>query len=188
MLGRTFLPEEGTPGNDRVAMLSYGLWHDCFAADPSIVGKTVLLNGMSYAVTGVMGPKFNYPSGTQVWAAMAFKPQDAANRGSHHLNGIAHLGAGISLERAQAEMSTIATRMGQQYPETNTGRDVHVMPLIESVLGQTRAPLMVLLTAVGLVLLIACAVPGALEVISYNMPTYTLGGARLIYFAVWKKH
>ena len=157
MLGRTFLPEEGTPGKDRVAVLSYGLWRDRFAADPSIVGKAVLLNGMDYMVAGVMGPKFNYPTGAQVWGALAFTPGQTADRRAHYLHGIAHLAAGASLNQAQAEMTAIAMRLAQQHPETNTGRDVHVMLLIDSEVGQTRAPLVVLLVAVGVVLLIACA-------------------------------
>jgi predicted permease len=157
MLGRTFLDEEGTPGKDHVAMLSYRLWRDHFAADSSTVGKTVLLNGIYYTVIGVMGPEFNYPSGAQVWGALAFSPQLQANRGSHYLRTVAHLGAGVTRERAQAEMSAIASRLAQQYPEMNTGRDVHVMPLMESEVGQTRAPLVIMLAAVGLVLLIACA-------------------------------
>jgi putative ABC transport system permease protein len=157
LLGRTFLPEEGTPGKDRVAMLSYGVWRDHFAADPSIAGKPVSLNGVAYTVIGVMGPQFDYPSGAQVWASLAFTPQLAANRGSHYLHGIAHLAPGISPERAQSEMSTIAARLANQYPQTNAGRDVNVLPLIQSEIGQARAPLLVLLAAVGVVLLIACA-------------------------------
>jgi predicted permease len=157
ILGRTFVAEEGTPGKERVAMLSYGLWRDHFAADPSVVGKPVLLNGTAYTVAGVMGPNFNYPSGVQVWAALAFTPHQEANRTAHYLHGVAHLGAGVSLERAQAEMSAIASRLARQYPQANTGRDVNVIPLIESEVGQTRAPLVVLLAAVGVVLLIACA-------------------------------
>jgi putative ABC transport system permease protein len=157
MLGRTFLPEEGTPGKGRVAMLSYGLWQDRFTADPSIVGKPVLLNGVDYTVAGVMGPSFNYPAGTQVWGALAFTPQEAANRRSHYLHGVGHLRAGVSIERAQAEMSAIASRLAQQHPQDNTGRDVHVLPLIESEVGQIRPPMVVLLVAVGVVLLIACA-------------------------------
>jgi predicted permease len=157
VLGRTFLEEEGTLGQDHVAMLSFGLWHDHFACDLSIVGKTVLLNGIDYTVIGVMGPDFNYPSGAQVWGALAFNPQREANRGSHYLHGVAHLRAGVTRERAQAEMSAIALRLAEQYPQTNTGRDVKVMPLMESEVGQTRAPLVVILAAVGLVLLIACA-------------------------------
>ena len=157
MLGRTFRDEEGTPGKDRVAMLSYALWRDHFASDPSIAGKTVLLNGMDYTIAGVMGPNFNYPSGAQVWAALAFTPQQEASRRSHYLHGVAHLAAGVSRERAQAEMSGIASRLAGQYPQTNTGRDVNVMPLVESEVGQMRAPLIIMLGAVGLVLLIACA-------------------------------
>jgi putative ABC transport system permease protein len=157
ILGRTFRDEEGTPGKDRVAMLSYALWRDHFASDPSIAGKTVLLNGMDYTIAGVMGPNFNYPSGAQVWAALAFTPQQEASRRSHYLHGVAHLAAGVSRERAQAEMSGIASRLAGQYPQTNTGRDVNVMPLVESEVGQMRAPLVIMLAAVGLVLLIACA-------------------------------
>ena len=157
MLGRTFLPEEGTPGKDRVAVLSYELWREHFAGDPAIVGKPVLLNGIKYTVVGVMGANFSYPSGAQVWAALAFTPELQANRGSHYLHGVAHLAAGVHPEQAQAEMSAIASRLAQQYPQTNTGRDVHVMPLMESEVGEARAPLIIMLTAVGLVLLIACA-------------------------------
>jgi predicted permease len=157
MLGRTFLEEEGTPGKDHVAMLSYGLWRDHFASDSSIVGKSVLLNGIDFTVVGVMRPEFNYPSGAQVWGALAFSPQLEANRGSHYLHGVAHLGAGVTRKRAQAEMSAIASRLAQEYPQTNTGRDVNVMPLMESEVGETRAPLVIMLAAVGLVLLIACA-------------------------------
>jgi putative ABC transport system permease protein len=157
MLGRTFLPEEGTPGKDRVAMLSYGLWHDHFAADPLIVGKPVLLNGIDYTVVGVMNANFNFPSGAQVWAALPFTPHMETDHASHYLHGVAHLAAGIGREHAQAEMSAIASGLAQQYPQTNTGRDVNVMPLMESEAGQARAPLIVMLAAVGLVLLIASA-------------------------------
>jgi putative ABC transport system permease protein len=157
VLGRTFLAEEGTPGKDRVAILSYGLWCNHFASDPSIVGKPVLLNGTDYRVVGVMGPDFNYPSGAQVWAALAFTPQQANNRGSHYLHGVAHLGEGNSREQAQAEMTAIASRLAEQYPRSNTGRDVNVMLLMDSVVGEAKAPLIVLLAAVGMVLLIACA-------------------------------
>ena len=157
MLGRTFLEEEGTPGKDHVAILSYALWRDHFASDRSLPGKHVLLNGSDYIVVGVMGPQFNYPSGAQLWAAFAFTPEMETNRGSHYLRGVAHMAAGITREQAQAEMSAIASRLAQQYPKTNIGRDAQVMPLMESEAGQTRAPLIIMLAAVGLVLLIACA-------------------------------
>jgi predicted permease len=157
MLGRTFIEEEGAPGKDHVAMLSYALWRDHFASDPSIAGKTVLLNGVDFTVVGVMNQEFNFPSGTQVWGALSFTPEAAANRGSHYLHGVAHLRTGVTRERAQAEMSAIAAQLAQQYPQMNAGRGVHVMPLMESESGETRAPLVIMLAAVGLVLLIACA-------------------------------
>ncbi len=157
ILGRAFLPEEGEPGKDHVAVLSYALWRDHFGADPSVIGKQVLLNEISYNVVGVMGPDFNFPSGAQVWGALSFAPDVAANRGSHYLHVVAHLGAGVTPRQAQAEMSGITARLAQQYPLTNTGRDASVMPLMDSEVGQTKAPLAIMLAAVGLVLLIACA-------------------------------
>jgi predicted permease len=157
MLGRSFIEEEGTPGKDHVAILSYPLWRDHFAADPSIAGKTILLNGIDYTVVGVMSREFNYPSGSQVWGALSFTPRVAANRGSHYLHGLAHLAEGVTRQRAQVEMSAIAAQLARQYPQMNAGRDVHVMPLRESESGETRAPLVIMLAAVGLVLLIACA-------------------------------
>jgi len=157
IIGRAFLPEEGKPNKDHVAILSYGLWRDRFAADPTIVGKPVLLNGIKYTVTGVMGPRFDYPAGTEVWGALSFEPEQSRDRSAHYLHSVAHLAPGVSLNQAQAEMSGIARRIAQEYPQTNSGRDVRVMPLIDSEVGQTRAPLLVLLAAVGVVLLIACA-------------------------------
>src|ERR1700722_2766988 len=156
-IGREFLPEEGTPGNDLVAMLSYDLWRDHFAADPSIVGKPVLLNGIKYTVVGVMGANFNYPSGAQVWSPLTFPPGVQANRGGHYLLAVAHLAARVHREEAQAEMSTMASQLAHQYPQTNTGRGINVMPLMESEVGEARTLLAIMLTAVALVLLIACA-------------------------------
>ena len=157
VLGRAFLPEEGTPGKDLVAMLGYDLWRDHFAADPSILGKPVLLNGIKYTVVGVMGANFNYTTGAQVWSPLTFPPDVQANRGGHYLLAVAHLAAGVRREAAQAEMSAIASQLAQQYPQTNTGRDINVMPLMESEVGEARALLVIMLMAVGLVLLIACA-------------------------------
>ncbi|MGB6690157.1 MAG: ABC transporter permease [Terracidiphilus sp.] len=157
MLGRTFQKEEGEPGKDHVAVLSYGLWRDRFAADPSVVGRAVLLNGIPFTVIGVMGPNFEFPSGAQVWGALSFTPLDKTYRGAHYLLGVAHLAEGVSLARAQAEMNAVASRLATQYPRTNTGRGANVMPLMESEVGPAKAPLLILLAAVGLVLLIACA-------------------------------
>jgi predicted permease len=157
MLGRAFEAEDGTPGKNHVAVLSYALWREDFGADPAVAGKTVLLNGVPTTVVGVMGPQFGYPSGAQVWGALAFTPEERTWRGAHYLHGVGHLAPGVSLQQAQVEMNAIAGRLAQQYPKTNTGRGANVMPLMDSEVGQARAPLLILLAAVGLVLLIACA-------------------------------
>jgi putative ABC transport system permease protein len=156
LMGRAFLPEEATPGRDHEAVLSYALWRNRFGADPAAVGRTVLLDGVQFTVVGVMGAGFNYPSGAEIWAPLAFTPQDRTNRGSHYLHGVAHLAAGVTLRQAQAEMRGIAARLAASFPATNTGRDAQVMALVESEVGQTRTPLAVMLAAVALVLLIAC--------------------------------
>jgi putative ABC transport system permease protein len=157
MLGRAFEAEDGTPGKNHVAVLSYTLWREHFGADTSVTGRSVLLNGVPTTVVGVMGPNFGYPSGAQVWGALAFTAEQRTWRGAHYLHGIAHLAPGVNLAQAQVEMNAIAARLAQQYPQTNTGRGANVMPLMESEVGQARAPLLILLAAVGLVLLIACA-------------------------------
>ena len=157
MIGRTFLPEEGVAGKNHVAVFSYSLWRDRFASDPAITGRSVLLNSIPYTVIGVMGPNFSYPSGAEIWGALAFTPDERTNRGFHYLHGVAHLAPGVTLEQARAELGAIAARLAQRYPESNTGREANLIPLVDSEVSRTRMLLSVMLVAVGLVLLIACA-------------------------------
>ncbi|MDQ3803874.1 MAG: ABC transporter permease [Acidobacteriota bacterium] len=157
-LGRAFLPEEDQPGANRVAVLSHGLWQRRFGADANIAGKPLTLNGESYEVVGVMPPHFQFPSREdELWVPIAFTPQEAASRGRHYLQVLARLKPGVTLGQAQAEMSTIAARLQQQYPEQNTNLGATVTPLHEHVVGDIRPALLVLLGAVGFVLLVACA-------------------------------
>ena len=157
-LGRTFLPEEDVPGANKVVVLSHGLWQRRFGSDASLVGKSITLNGEGYTVVGVMPADFQFKrQDVGMWVPIAFTPQQAASRGSHYLEVFARLKPDVSVERAQAEMSTIATRLQQQYPEQNTDLGVSVVSLHEEVVGNIRPALLVLLGAVGLVLLIACA-------------------------------
>ena len=157
-LGRAFLPEEDQAGAERVVLMSHGLWQRRFGSDQNIIGKPLTLNGESYRVVGVMPSNFQFPSReVDLWVPIAFTTQEAANRGRHYLQVIARLKPGISLEQAQAEMSTIATRLQQQYPEQNTDLGATVTPLHEHVAGDIKPALLVLLGAVGFVLLIACA-------------------------------
>ncbi len=158
VLGRPFVAEEDQPGAEKVVMISHGLWRRRFNSDAGIVGKSLNLNGESYRVVGVMPQHFQFPSPeVELWVPIAFTPQQMANRGSHYLQVIARIKPGVTLGQAQAEMSGIAARLSQQYPNQNTDLGAVVTPLHEHLAGDIRPALLVLLGAVGFVLLIACA-------------------------------
>lgn len=157
-IGRVFTAAEDQPGAQRVVLLSYALWQRRFGGDPNIVGQALTLNGESYVVVGVMPARFQFPtSDDQAWVPIAFTQQEAGNRGRHYLQVVARLKPGVSLAQAQSEMSTIASRLQQQYPQQNAELGATVQPLQEHLVGDIRPALLVLLGAVGLVLLIACA-------------------------------
>jgi putative ABC transport system permease protein len=155
--GRVFTAAEDQPGAGHVVLLSYGLWQRRFGGDAGIVGKTLTLNGASYTVVGVMPPRFQFPTADdEVWVPIAFTQEEAANRDSHYLTVLGRLKPGITFAQAQAEMSTIAARLQQQYPQTNTDLGAVITPLHERIVGDIKPALLILLGAVGLVLLIAC--------------------------------
>jgi putative ABC transport system permease protein len=157
-LGRAFLAEEDQPGNNRVVILSHGLWQRRFGSDPQIVGRPLSLNGESFTVVGVMPRQFQFPSREdQLWVPIAFDAKEAGNRGNHYLEVVARIKPGVETQQAQAEMDTIAARLAQQYPESNTRLGAVVTPLHEQVVGDIKPALLVLFGAVGFVLLIACA-------------------------------
>src|SRR5437868_3869189 len=157
-LGRAFRSEEDQPGANQVVMMSYGLWQRRFGADPSIIGKPINLNGKSFTVVGVMPRSFQFPTrNDQLWIPIAFDAKEAGNRGAHYLQVIARIKPGTTLQQTQAEMTTIAARLQQQYPATNTSIGAVVTPLHEHVVGKIKPALLVLLGAVVFVLLIACA-------------------------------
>ncbi len=156
-MGRNFLPEEDQPGKDQVVILSYGLWQRRFAGDNDILNKTIMVNGITRSVIGVMSEDYNYPMGAEVLAPAAFTPQQLSNRGSHGNLTVARLKPGVSLAQAQADMDAIAAQLEQQYPQSNTGRGVAIYPLLEDTVRHYKAALLILSFAVGFVLLIACA-------------------------------
>lgn len=157
-IGRVFNAAEDQQGSHRVVLLSYPLWQRRFGADPNIVGQSLTINGDSYVVVGVMPARFQFPtSDDEAWVPIAFTPQEAANRNRHYLQVVGRLKPGVSLEQAQTELSTIATRLQQQYPQSNADLGATVQSLHEHLVGDIRPALMILLGAVGLVLLIACA-------------------------------
>ncbi|MDQ3585381.1 MAG: ABC transporter permease [Acidobacteriota bacterium] len=166
-LGRTLLPEVDLPGGNRVAVISHGLWQRRFGGDAGVVGRTLTLDDEIFTVAGVMPPDFNYPDReTELWASpqrtvpdviLPGNPDPATLRSLHYLNVIARLKPDVTRTAAQAEMETIAGRLEQQYPDANTGHTARVVGLHEQLVGDVRPVLIVLLSAVGFVLLIACA-------------------------------
>jgi predicted permease len=161
MLGRTFLPGEDQPGRDRVVLLSHAIWQRRFASDPRVIGKTVSLDGETYVVVGVMPAEFRLSQFlTQVWTPLAFSPNDLAPkaRDSRSFLIFARLKTGVTIEKARAEMGTLARRAEQNNPQSEKGWGANVLTLQEYSIQEqnVRAGLWLLITAVALVLLIAC--------------------------------
>jgi putative ABC transport system permease protein len=158
LLGRAFLPEEEQPGHDQAVLLSYGLWQRHFGADPSIVGKTVRLDSRTCTVVGVMGKGYNFPTTAEIWLPLALQPKDWSARNSHYLEIVTRLKPGVTVQQAQAEMTTIARRLSDTYPQTNGNWRARVMTMRHFAVGDyTWQYTLLLFAAVGLVLLIACA-------------------------------
>ncbi len=156
-LGRTFSPDENRPGQGHFVLLGYKFWRDHFASDPSIVGRSMTLDGESYSIIGVMPDKFQFPNWAQVWVPLAWTGQSRAVRGNHNYLVIARLKPAVDIRQAQAELSAISTRLEQLYPEDDKGWGAIIVPLREQLVGDVRPALLVLLGAVSFVLLIACA-------------------------------
>ena len=157
-LGRDFLAEEDRPGEAPAVILSYGFWQRRFGNDPSIIGKQLTLNNQRFTVIGITPANFQYGLEADVTVPIGLQAERFKNRGSDPGIGVvARLKRNLSQQQAETEMNVIAARLEQQYPATNKGRRVLLTPLHESVVGNVRQPLLILLGAVGLVLLIACA-------------------------------
>jgi predicted permease len=157
--GRVFRDEEMFAGKNRVAILSYALWQSAFAADPHIVGRTISLNLANYEVVGVMPAGFFFPTrGIQIWIPFGYAPNNYFNaRRPHGLRAIARLRPDVTISQARSQMTAIAAELEREYPDTNTKMGVGVGPFRDWTVGNTRAPLLVLLGAVGFLLLIVCA-------------------------------
>ncbi len=170
LLGRWFTPQEDKPGADRVLILSYGLWQRSFGGNPNLLNQTVHLNGQSYTVVGVMPPSFQFPPSFSVTVSAAEETIANANlwvplttdnvplvRDIRIFKMIGRLKPGVTAQQAQEEINAIAKRLDKEYPDANAGIESHVIPLHEQVTGDVRRALYVLMGAVGLVLLMACA-------------------------------
>ncbi|HKP86337.1 MAG TPA: ABC transporter permease [Blastocatellia bacterium] len=153
LLGRTFSPGEDQEGGARVAVLSQGFWHRRFGSDPDIIGKSITLSDKSYTVVGVMPALEGAPD---IWVPIDL-PLARRQEGRHNLSVIARLNPEVSLEQAQSDLSSIARRLEEQYPNFNIGHGARLVPLFEQAVGNVRPALLVLFGAVGFVLLIGCA-------------------------------
>jgi putative ABC transport system permease protein len=177
LVGRVFLPEDERTGQTQTVVLSYGAWQRRYAADPSIVGRTVKLDGLSHQVIGVMDKKFNFPVSIEMWVPWTMDPRESQVRSRHYVQTVARLKPGVSLREASAEMTGISRRMAVAYPETNRGWDAQVVPIKYFVTGDlTYRYTLMLMAAVMFVLLIACANVANLQ--------FARGAARQREFAV----
>jgi putative ABC transport system permease protein len=156
LLGRTFTDEETQPGRHRVIVLGQSIWQKRFGSDPNVLGRTVQLSGVNHTIVGVVPSGFNFPNDAQFWRPVQIKPNEA-DRGPHYLRVVGRLKTGVTLAQAQAEMSTIASRLAEQFPEKIAGHSAKVELLRTVIVGDIGPALLVLLGAVGFVLLIACA-------------------------------
>jgi len=159
-LGRFFTNEEDKPGAAAVVVLSYELWQRRFGSDPKILNQSVTLNEHPYEVIGVAPKGFSFSRDTELWVPIGqMADEPSLNTRDNHpgLNAVARLKTGVTLEQARAEMDTIAARLEQAYPDSNQTVGALVMPLKESYVHDVRRAFWILLGAIGLVLLIACA-------------------------------
>jgi predicted permease len=155
--GRGFDTAENDPGRTNVAVLGHGLWRERFGADPAVVGQTMQLDRQSYTIVGIAPAGFSFPERTEVWTPMAYDARfRSQSRGAWYLGVIGRLRPGATLQQARAEVATIHARLEREYADANEGVGGSVESLQESMVGDARRALLVLLGAVGLVLLIAC--------------------------------
>ena len=157
-LGRGFSLENEKTGQDHVTVLSHAFWQTRFGGDPNIVNKTINLDGKAYEVLGVMPAEVVLPQPAQLWVPINFDADpEMKMRNARFLRGVGRLKEGVTLAQAQADTDLIAAQLEQQYPDSNTGWSLRLIPLREILVGGSRTMLFILFGAVGFVLLIACA-------------------------------
>jgi putative ABC transport system permease protein len=162
LYGRTFTPEEYSTGRELVAVLSHGTWIERFGGDRDIVGRGIRLNGRPYTVVGVMPPEFAPRLMVTFrergfWTPKVWGEIEQRIRGSRHYNAVARLKPGVTLQQARAELDSIAQRLAQQYPRTNSDHRIQIVSLRDHLAGDLRPSIGLLSGAVVLLLLIAMA-------------------------------
>jgi predicted permease len=165
-LGRVFRQGEDTPDGRHAVVLSDRFWRTEFGGHPNVIGRTVTLSDETYTIVGVMPATASVASWTgmasDVWVPLALTDEQRASRGNHNRYGVARLSRDVELTQAQAEMDAISRRLAREFPKSDEGWSAVVIPMQEDIVGNSRTTLLILLGAVGLVLLIACANVGNL--------------------------
>lgn len=159
VLGRALLKDDESLGSERVTVLSYGLWHRRFGANPNVLGSRINLGGIDVTIVGVMPAGFSYPANAQLWSPIKMDPERAraGRRDNRFLKVIGRLKPTATVDGAQSQIDTLSARLRQQYPETNYGWSARLKGLQDWTTRDVRTSLLLLLGAVGFVLLIACA-------------------------------
>ncbi len=155
-MGRGFLPEEDAPGSPIEVVLSHQLWQTALGGDPSIVGRSITVEGGPVTVVGVTAPEMRYPRDAALWVQIGVNWPNLARR-ARTWPVVARLAPGVELEVARTELNTIAARLQREYSEWNTGWEVEVVPLKEALVGDLRDALLILMLASAGILLVAAA-------------------------------
>ena len=158
-IGRTFAPGEDAVGAPRRVLLGYGFWQRSFAGDRTVIGRTIMLDGSSATVIGVLPSDFQFArlGDVSIWAPIDRPEESRQRRGMHWLNIVARLKDGVTLKAASSDMSAIMAQLAREYPPTNNGRDAQVIQLRDQLIGSVRPLVLLLYGAVAVMLLVACA-------------------------------
>jgi putative ABC transport system permease protein len=159
--GRDFMPSEFEAGAPRVCIVDYGFWQAQLQSDPNVVGRQIILDGEPHTVVGVMGESFEFPLRIDIYRPLKNDPDNMRIRRPFWFS-FARLKPAVTYEQAAAEMDTIMRLLAADYPPTNQGRGVRLVPMRDRIAGSIRPALITFQVAVGLVLLIACANVGNL--------------------------
>ena len=156
-LGRSYTAEETVSGGEPLVVISHDLWLDRFGGDVRVLDRSMMIDGTSRRIIGVMPAGFDFPRRGKLWLPLELPVDPDAQRGAHYLTVIGRRRPGVPLDAVQRDISAIAQQLAVKYPRTNTGWSASVASLQESMVGRLRPGLLMLLGAVGLVALIACA-------------------------------
>src|SRR5215472_12893457 len=155
--GRAFASGEDTSGNNSVVMLSYSFWQQHYGGREDAIGTKLLLDAQPFTVIGVMPAWFQFPARAQLWTPLDMVKERHEERDNHSFHAVGKMRPGVTLEQTRADLDTISARLAEQYPKTNSGETSLLQSLQERLTGESRTQLLVLMAAVALVLLVACA-------------------------------